>query len=123
MKKTRLLDEGLSAISAIAIVLILSVTLFIVFSAVSSIPHLSEGIITDKRYDPPHDQLMIRTVAAGTYRGDTWHYGAHYEIQVVGTTEDGKPRAEWWEVGEAVYERANIGDKARNTNGAVLIVP
>lgn len=93
---------------------ILAVVVGIIALIVGSQPVLVEGAVVDKRFTAAHTTTWTQLQEIGdviipiqhkTHHPDTW------EIHVEGRKENGKPHAEWWEIGSALYERIEIGDR------------
>lgn len=102
-----------AAVIAVVIVLIGAVV-------IGSIPRLTEGVVVDKTYQAASTDITSTTDDDGTtIRSVT--YPAAWKIKVYGIDKDGKPRAEWWEVGSGLYEMIDIDDRVYRDGHTGLI--
>lgn len=79
----------------------------------TSIPKLIEGVVVDKEFIAAHTSRSTTFVYSGKVTvpiARTIHHPDTWRIHVSGMTEDGEAHAEWWEIGEALYSRIEIGD-------------
>ena len=113
------LDWILPVIACIVVLIFIGL---LIAGMIMEIPQLSEGVVLDKRYDPPHTSYRMGTWSDGEIYANTFHYRARWEILVNGVKDDGEERAEWWDIGEALYERIDIGDRVRRTSGGAVFV-
>ena len=110
-------NGGFIALVAVALFVLMLVFLW------AAAPQLTEGVVVDKTFHPAYDRLDT-TGTGDSRRVKVYHHSARWEIRVSGTTEEGEARAEWWEVGEAMYGRIEIGDRVQRDpqTGVVSIV-
>ena len=116
--------DSIDVAGVLALAIILGVLGFIIWAAVASAPQLTAGVCTDKTYDPPYTVMRSYTTGSGDslrVRMRPEYHPASWSIQVSGTTEDGKPRTEWWAVGEGMYSEIQIGDYLERLSGCVRI--
>ena len=103
-----------------AVAFIVVVIVLIGAAVIGSIPKLTEGVVVDKTYQAASTDITSTTNDDGTtIRSVT--YPAAWKIKVYGIDKDGKPRAEWWEVGSGLYEMIDIDDRVYRDGHTGLI--
>lgn len=110
-------DNGFEIGMSLVIMVIFGLAVAAIFAG---LPQLDEGIVVDKDYEPPRTRLSYTTINGRT-TPHVYHDDADWRIKVQGVTEDGKHRAEWWDVGAGLYELIEIGDYVYMDGGAVCI--
>lgn len=104
----RRIDTG-DKVGIAATIIILAALGLMAWSYIAGIPQLTAGVCIDKSYTAPRVAVMSYTVGQQVYTR-TVNYPARWTVQVSGTTDGGKPRTEWWNVGGGMYAQIQIGD-------------
>lgn len=111
----RRIDTG-DKVGIAATIIILAALGLMVWSYIAGIPQLTAGVCIDKSYTAPRVAVMSYTVGQHVYTR-TVSYPPIYTVQVSGTTDDGNPRAEWWNVSGVMYAQIQIGDHLEQLPG------
>ena len=112
------------ALMILVVVLLIAVGVAAVYV---SIPQLTEGVVVDMTFNPAHTSTyttMTRVGKVSMPRTRNVHHAASWQIKVSGTTEEGEARAEWWNVGEAMYGMIEVGDRVKRDpeTGVISII-
>ena len=118
----------MKVVRIICTVVLLVVIAFLVWMFLGSVPNLTEGVVVDKTSVAARTELHSYPVGGGTSRYtqiDSHYYPASWHIRVEGISEDGTPAAEWWSIGEGLFELIRIGDYVYRDaqSGAITYLP